>query len=46
MPVSDVDEQKDDYELLRALLNRHMKLEDKIPDISVDATKVMERFIS
>ena len=32
MPSNELDDNKDDFELLRALLHKHMKLEDKIPD--------------
>lgn len=46
MPSNDLEEHKDDFELLRALLNKHMKLEDKVPDKNADSIKTYERFIS
>ena len=46
MPSNDLDEHKDDFELLRALLNKHMRLEDKVPDKNTDSIKTYERIIS
>ena len=46
MPSNDIDDQRDDYELLWALLQKHMKCEDNIPDVNTETIKVLERFIS
>lgn len=45
LPTQEGDDQKDDLELLRALINKTVKLEDKGPE-QADSTKVLERFIS
>jgi len=45
MPTQEIDEQKDDFDLLRALILKHQKIEDK-PDVENDYNKQLERFIS
>jgi hypothetical protein len=46
VPVNVIDEQKDDWELLRILLNKEVKGEDSEVGLTAENIKNLERFVN